>query len=124
MPSFRLSDRDRERLGCPEFLPIDLSSVTNREAIVLARSGFATPRILASALLPKSDDGEMLINWAAWTGLVWLALRRAGVETDPQTLEFDIEDFEYKKDPEPEPAVEPEVVPGKSEDSTSSETTS
>lgn len=116
MPNIRLSEADRERLGCPELLPVDLQSATNREAIALSKLGFNTPRRLAAALISQDTDGEIEPNWTAWTALVWLALRRAGVEVDPLTLEFDIDSVEYIRDPEPEPVPEPEVDAGKAED--------
>lgn len=110
MPSIRLSEKDRERLGCPELLPFDIFSVTNREAIVLRDLGYTTPkqwRIALEAIpVEKDDDGKVIdaeIDYVAWTGLVWLSLRRAGIDTDVKTLEFDAYDIGYIKDPEPEP---------------------
>ncbi len=107
----RLSDPDRERLGCPEFLPLDLSSITNREAIELRKLGWNTPRLFTRALIVEEDksSGEVdyVLNYGAWTALVWLALRRAGVDTDPLTLEFDLSDFEWLPDVEVEPEPEP-----------------
>ena len=110
MPKLRLTDTDRERLGCPEFLPLDLASITNREAIELRRLGWNTPRLFQRALDPgkeETDEGvEYVLNYEAWTALVWLALRRAGVETDPHTLEFDVFGFEYLADVVVDPELE------------------
>ncbi len=137
MPYLSLSEADRERLGAPEQLPIDLDRLSNREAIQLRFLGFNTPRIFQRALMPKrlDDDGkevrgsaddlkwvsdggkvaDIQIDYEAWTAFVWLALRRSGVNVDPKTLEFDIEETIYHQDVEPElpkeepPAVDPEA---------------
>lgn len=101
MPHLRLSDRDRERLGCPELIPLDIYGITNREAIEVAKLGYKTPRMFREGLNRKGEDFDHL----AWTGAVWMALRRAGVETDIQTLEFDVEMLAYIPDPEPVEAV-------------------
>lgn len=118
MPQVILGEADRQRLGCPESLPFDLRSITNREAIELRRLGFNTPRLFRVALAPKTvpvldgdqpllgDDGapveDVVVDYQAWTALIWLALRRAGIVTDPATLEFDLSEFNYVADPEPE----------------------
>lgn len=116
MPSLRLTEADRKRLGCPELLPFDSGSISNREAIALKEKlGFPTPNAWRRALRVvdvKDEAGKITdyeLDWPAWTGLVWLALRRSGVETDPTTLEFDA-NFDYLTDPDP---VEPTVAPGK-----------
>jgi len=95
-----LSKADRERLGAPERLHVDLDSITNREAIQIRTMGFRTPRLFRRALwaarldtdgneVKGGDDGKMAseggkvvdfeIDYGAWTVLVWLALKRAGV---------------------------------------------
>ena len=102
MPKLRLTEDDQKRLGVNGDLPIDLHGITNREAIALKALGFATPNIFRAAL--REDDP------AAWTGALWLCLKRAGVEADPASLEFDIDNLDYVPDPEPEPAWE---EPGK-----------
>jgi hypothetical protein len=102
----RLSDADRERLGCPEFLVNPLDTVTVREAIELQKLGYPTPLLFASALAAR-DEGP---DFAARAALVWLALRRAGVESDPATLDFDIVGLQFFPDEEP---AEPVVVSGK-----------
>jgi hypothetical protein len=93
----RLADADRERLGCPEFLTNPLDTVTVREAIELQKLGYKTPTLLAKALV-ASDEGP---DYSAWTAFVWLALRRAGVECDPATLDFDIVGMQILADEEP-----------------------
>ena len=46
MPSLRLSDADRARLGIEtEWLPLDAMSVTNKEAIMLRSFGYNTPTL-------------------------------------------------------------------------------
>lgn len=145
MPFLKLGEADRERLGAPAELSISLSSLTNREAIRLRVLGFNTPRLWRLALLgkPVDEDGspvpreidgvdengqlakvpnparvDTVTDYLAWTALVWLALRRAGIETDPATLEFDLDALEYEADPEPdagkaqETAEDPEVSTG------------
>lgn len=103
MPRLRLVEADRKRLGCPEFLPISISSITNREAVVLQQLGYPTPMALGRAL--DSDT----VDYDAWTALVWVALRHAGIEVDPKTLEFSAS-AQLLGDEEP---AEPKVSQGK-----------
>lgn len=137
MPYLRLGDADRERLGAPEELSIDLDRLSNREAIQLRALGWSTPRLFRRALAAKGldedgnevrgsaedlklvhDGGKVVdfqVDYEAWTAFVWLALRRSGVNVDAKTLEFDIEECAYVGDSEPElpkespPAEDPEV---------------
>ena len=125
-----LSEPDRERLGAPERLHIDLGSISNREAIQIRAMGFRTPRTLRQALQGTrldadgnevrnadaklaSEGGNVVdyeIDYAAWTVLMWLALKRSGVDTDVRTLEFDVENMTTAPDevePEPAPKDEP-----------------
>ncbi len=132
MPYLLLAVKDRERLGAPERLDMDLGGITNREAIQLRTMfQFRTPRMWRSALrgVPVDVDGnevtdrnaatvadggpvaDYVMDYGAWTALVWLALKRAGITVDPATLEFDADDISYEADPEPE-------QPGKAEEST------
>ena len=128
MPFLKLSEADRERLGAPEELSIDLAGITNREAIRLRTLGYNTPRLWRSALRgkPVDEDGnpatgeaiaDYVMDYQAWTCLLWLALKRVGIESDPATLEFDLDGMSYEADPEPEAAE-----PGKAEESEPSET--
>jgi hypothetical protein len=136
MPFLKLGAADRERLGAPEAISIDLGGITNREAIRLRVLGFNTPRLWRNALrgravdedgnpVPREVDGvdedgnpakvpnpaavDFEMDYQAWTALVWLALRRANIEADPSTLEFDLDELTYEADPEPED-------PGKAEE--------
>lgn len=107
MSKIRLSDADRERLGCPEFLTNPLDTVTVREAIELQGLGYPTPTLLAKALVARADEGP---DYRAWAVFVWLALRRVGVECDAATLDFDIISMSIVADEEP---PEPDAEPGK-----------
>ena len=112
-----------------EFLPFDVGSLTNREAIELRKLGFNTPRLFWAALRAREvKEGDevvdVVVDYVAWTAFVWLALRRVGIEADPATLEFDAQQVEYLPDEPTEPV---EVDAGKASDpgpSTSSETMS
>ncbi len=131
-----LTEADRERLGAPERLHIDPNTISNREAIQIRTMGFRTPRMLRLALSLirldadgnevrnadaklASEGGEVVdfeIDYAAWTVLMWLALKRAGIDTDVRTLEFDIEAMgsapdDVEVEPEPAPKDEPPPDP-------------
>jgi len=114
MPFLKLGAADRERLGAPEAISIDLGGITNREAIRLRVLGFNTPRLWRKALRgkPVDDDGnktdaesavDFEVDYEAWTALVWLALRRVNIEVDLATLEFNFDELSYEADPEPDP---------------------
>lgn len=111
MPSIRLTDADRARLGGPELLPFNASSFTNREAIELQKLGYPTPSAFLKALKVEVVDGDSRMDYEAWTTLVWLLLKRAGVETDLTTLTYDVSGLAWAMD---EP-VEPKAAeaPGK-----------
>jgi hypothetical protein len=139
----RLSDKDRERLGCPEWLTVDLHAVTAREAAVLQRciwpgpdgelESFDEPAEWRRALrgMPMvdatgapvmhevtelQDDGSTTMtmeqkrrsHWGANLALVWLALKANGVTTDPATLEYDQDNAQFVREPDP---AEPESAP-------------
>lgn len=106
---FRLSVADRARLDAPEFLPIELDTVTVREAIELQALGFPTPAALSRAL----RAGEEGPNYRAWVVVVWLALRRAGVNCEAATLDFDINHLDLLPDEEPEPVEVPGKAPAR-----------
>ena len=106
MLQLRLADADRERLGCPEFLPVVTAmTITNREAVELQRMGYPTPVAFGAALDRPDND----VDYEAWTALVWLALRRAGIESDPKTLEFSFLGLRLVNDED----VAPKVPEGK-----------
>lgn len=123
-----LSEPDRARLGAPERLLVDLDTITNREAIQIRTMGYRTPRMFRQALRStrldadgnevKGDDAKLASeggqvvdfenDYGAWTVLVWLALKRSGIDTDVRTLEFDLEGLTTAPD---ETEVEPEPAP-------------
>lgn len=112
---FRLSDADRVRLGCPEWITYDASRMTNREAIVLQKAGYDPPaKAIGEAWMAQftevGDDVYELksIDYAVWTAMVWMALRRDGVKVDLDDLEFDVNDARSELGQE-----EPEVDEGK-----------
>ena len=123
MPGVRLSDEDRKRFDCPEVMPIDLQAVTNREAIELAKLGYATPRLWQRALevAPILDEdgnpvpGGYRMDYLAWTGVVWVALRRCDIHVPLATLEFDINGLEYVPDPELDESPKDEPLPDEAE---------
>ena len=123
-----LSPADRERLGAPERMVLDLSTITNREAIQIRTMGFRTPRLFRralEALLLDADGNEVTgedaklvgdggkavdyeVDYNAWTVLVWLALKRSDVTTDVRALEFDLEGLSTAPD---DTEVKPEEAP-------------
>lgn len=130
-----LGDADRERLGAPERLSLDLSTITNREAIQLRTMGYRTPRLFREALRASrldadgnevtgeedsklaADGGKVVdfeVDYNAWTVLVWLALKRAGIATDVRELEFDL-DAVRTADDEPEEPAAPKDEPAQTD---------
>jgi hypothetical protein len=99
----RLAEADRERLGCPEWLDLTLSSITAREAGTIQRLGGYGPDELADALRgePIIRDGQPVVDdegqpklrydFDAWVAVVWLALKRSGVTVPYNELDFDLE---------------------------------
>ena len=123
MPHLRLSEADQKRLGCPELLPFDLRSITNREAIEVAKLGYKTPTLLRRALFSSVEDG---FDPLAWTAAVWISLRRCGVESDVRTLEFGVDELVFVPDEEPEtpPTEAPGKAPARSRNSAAKNSTS
>lgn len=74
----RLSDEDRERIGCDEWLDLDLAVLPTEEAEVVEEATGQTYGVLY-------DDGVKGAKARAW-----LALHRAGVEVDFATLRFNL----------------------------------
>lgn len=114
----KLGEADRVRLGAPEQIVLDVFAISNREAIALQRLGYRSPRAWRQALEPvrveePNEDGvpvlvDTFVDVLAWTGLIWIALRRCGVESDVNTLEFDIDALSITRD-EPEDDAEGET---------------
>jgi hypothetical protein len=132
----RLSEADRKRLGCPEWLDVQLTSITAREAATIQRLGGYDPDELAEALkgTPVMRDGQpvyetdadgntvmedgkpkpkLRYDFDAWVAVIWLALKRAGVTVPYNELDFDLEIDVEAADPEGEVPAE-----GKESDST------
>lgn len=76
---YRLGDADRERLGCPEWLPLDLLDVTLDDLTELSdRFVFdleAWPDVFFG---PKDEDGEYKPPKWALRAAIWMALRQWG----------------------------------------------
>ena len=80
----RLSDGERERLGCPELLDCDVTKVTVADAIALeSEMGKPFPDLLdlMRPELDKGPDGNARGRYkpAGVQLLIWLGLYRAGV---------------------------------------------
>jgi hypothetical protein len=74
----RLSDADRERLGCPEWLDFDLTNMSVDEGIALEVAG---------------GDYTRFFGGGAETARtrVWVALHRAGITVTPyESLTFNL----------------------------------
>jgi hypothetical protein len=89
---------------------MDLGSMTNREAVLLQQLGIPSVAALGRRLQPSGEDKVM--DYAAWDAFVWLALRRAGIEVDVHTFEYDVFSIRITTDEKPEPLPGPDD-PGK-----------
>jgi len=86
--SYRLCDADRARLGCPEWLPIELASSTLDDITYLSdRFGFDLedwPEVLQGEIpfeaagTPDAEDKRQPPKWAT-QAMLWLALHQADV---------------------------------------------
>lgn len=120
----RLHDEDRQRLGCQEWLPCDLSRMSNVEAMALEEDGGVTQEQWRTMLRgypvfedgkPVQVDGEQAWRHTArlWHTAVWLALNRSGVAVKYNDLVYEhlalsyrageAEDDGGKDNPAPEP---------------------
>jgi hypothetical protein len=98
---FRLSAVDRERLGCPEWIEVDLRRVTIREAAeIQRRTGFASPDALLKAFIEPIVSGkpgeDPRVDYDSVITLIWLGLRRAGVSVPYDELDFDATEFDAR----------------------------
>jgi hypothetical protein len=142
------SDADVARLGCKPVLPLDLHSVTAREAATLQRPiwpgsdgeliPFERPQAWREALrgtpmfdstgapvmvkvketLPDgsvetTEEQKRAPHYGAHLAMLWLALRRSGIEVDPATLDYDQDTLRWAWETATEPDAEPEAGPGK-----------
>lgn len=97
----RLTDADRERLGCPEWLSCDVRALTLGESCWLADQGinpFQFGRTRDAVLLdaqgqPAVDEAgkpREFLHPSYWGDIVWLGLHRAGIDVDRATLDFNL----------------------------------
>lgn len=98
---FRLSEADRERLGCPEWIDVDFRRVSIREAAeIQKRTGYASPDALLRAFfepIRNHKAGEELrVDFDSIITLIWLGLRRAGVTVAYDDLDFDAQEFDAR----------------------------
>lgn len=121
----RLSDDDRERLGCPEWITYDANRLTTLEGKQLQKAGFDPPRkAIAEAWAAQFEpiDAETYrqarIDYDVYTAVVWMALRRIGIQTTYAELEFDTVGMQWELEPAPEVdgGKGPSTPPGTSSD--------
>lgn len=115
-----LNEADRERLGAPERMEFDPSTVTMREAIILQKGvQIGTDASSYDSVIHWLDGlRDAAKNPFAYLVLVWLALRRVGIEKDLAELDASLSKMRIEFIPE---AIDPQE-PGK--DESSPETTS
>jgi hypothetical protein len=151
--ALHLSDADRERLGCGDWMPVDLGAVTARQAATLQRRiwpgedgemvGFDEPDVWREGLrgVPVFDghgapvmvddadgDGQVQHRRAhigAEMAWVWLALAQNGIRVDPTELDYNRDAVRYivQADPDAKPEAESEG-PGKDDAPVEPQTTS
>lgn len=90
----RLGDADRERLGCPEWLDVQWSSISVREAEALELGtglDYADSLELMQPKIVKLDEDTIRYSFKpkGMRLLVWLGLHRADVEASFADLDFD-----------------------------------
>lgn len=119
----RLSDKDRERYGCPEWLEFDPYAVSIQEAIVL-QSGVDIGGVVFAYDTPAGwrNAFNKRENFAVLVA-VWLALRGSDVKVPLSDVEFNSDDFDYEVVDEGE-APDPEVGKGGSGPETTSSSAS
>lgn len=101
-----LSERDRERFGCPDKLPFEWGRLTNKEVALLPKLGFKSLAEVHRMLVQHADDGASEESIKALDAVVWLALRRSGVHVEfNDDFEYDL-DLEWFDDDPPPPVVE------------------
>lgn len=125
----RLSDADRARYpGCPETLEIT-QDVTLREAAALQRIGWAMPSDLFKALsgAERDETGQIIRDehsnpvrrepdFEAWLAIVWLGLRRAGVNVAYEDVDVS---WDISPELDPEETEKPPAEVGEGKDSRS-----
>lgn len=121
--SFRLGDADRERFGCPEWLPVDLTACTIAEVTELSdRFGFELedwPDALFGEVPfefagePDADKHRRKPRW--WlSAYTWFGLHQAGIDASWDDVgKIAILQIGHRDDESPgkAPAPEPEAPP-------------
>lgn len=139
----RLSDADRERYGCDEWLGVVFGSVNAWEAALIQRGftkdgirvGFDSPGRWRQGLTGQvitGDDGEPILrkvetpegmkevpqrrpDFGAELILVWMALRRAGIDVPMAEVDYDTDGLTWQSEDDTPAAAEDEPIPGESE---------
>ncbi len=128
----RLSDTDRERFGCGEWLIVDLGKTSNREAATVQKVlGFDGVDDVISAWSDQwkraaeaGGDEEQKVkltyDYDAWDAVVWLSLRHAGVlkaqGRDEMRAELEAIDYQVVR-----VGIRADVEPGKETESSSTQ---
>jgi hypothetical protein len=109
----QLSEADRERFGCPDWLPIDLSLMTLTEMEAIQKAvGFDSDQDLIEAWERqyKNPDKKFAYDFDAWRVLVWLGLRQANSltaksldEMTTEIVDLDCQILRLRIGTEPEP---------------------
>lgn len=123
MIRIRLSDEDRARLGCPEWLMYDPMKLRAREAAMLAKTtgydpirlgeGIQGKPLLDGAGKPVLDEaGEQVRtrDWDAWLALVWLCCVKAGCAVPFNDFDFELGSVSLETDAEDTPAGEEDAL--------------
>lgn len=109
----QLSEADRERFGCPDWLTVDLSVMTLTEMEAVQKAvGFDSDQDLIDAWDGqfKREDKKLVMDFDAWRVLIWLGLRQSGALTahgaeamamEITDLDCQIKRIRVEADPEP-----------------------
>jgi len=109
-----LSDRDRERFGCPDKMPFEWGRLTNKEVALLPKLGFKSLAEVHRMLGQYVEEGVSEESIKALDVVVWLALRRSGVHVPfDENFEYDLDMEWFDDDPAPAAVEEdPGKAPG------------
>lgn len=97
----QLSEKDRERLGAPEWLPVDPNAVSWKESVVLQKGIEVDVDGVKVVFAYDSPDAwraalKSPMQPAALGVLVWLAARRANLLTSLADFDFDLDAVELE----------------------------
>lgn len=88
-----LSTADQARFGAPEWLDVDIDTVTVRECEAIEEATGLTYEEAVALMLPEVEEHEdrrtLRFRPKGVRIRVWLGLRRAGIETPYDELDFD-----------------------------------